>query len=76
MKPLVTLQQMSDDQLKNRLPEIETGLRRLRGMNKAGMDPQGQFFGQTNTLLKLRKEKARILTLLRERELKREAEKK
>ena len=67
MKVIQDLRQKSDDQLKNRLNDIEISLRRTRGENKAGKPNKNSMFIQ-----KLRKEKARILTILREREIKRQ----
>lgn len=65
MKQTVELRRMSNDQLKNRLTDLGNSLMRAVGRNKAGKPEDDSMY-----IRKLRKEKARILTLLRERELK------
>ena len=70
MKNIVLTRQMSDDQLKNRLTDIGNSLHRAVGKTKAG----GVYSKDSMFIRKLKKEKARILTVLRERELKREAD--
>lgn len=73
MKDVVDLRQRSDQELKNRLNEVNSSLMRARGLQHRGAD----FFmishqkGDTMFLRKLKDDKARILTILRERELKR-----
>jgi ribosomal protein L29 len=67
MRRVEELRRMSDDQLKNRLNEIAISLRRAVGKVKAG----GAIGKDTMYIRRLKKEKARILTILRERELKR-----
>lgn len=77
MKQLTQLRQKSDDQLKNRLREIDNSLLRARGRNKVGMPTDGSVFGGDSMFMRrLRKEKARILTILNERERKRKEEEK
>jgi ribosomal protein L29 len=67
MRRVEELRRMSDDQLKNRLNEIANSLRRAIGKVKAG----GTTGKDTMYIRRLKKEKSRILTILRERELKR-----
>jgi ribosomal protein L29 len=71
MKRIATLREKSNDQLKERLMEIEISLRRGAGRNFAGASPNWQKPEDSMFMSKLKKEKARILTLFRERELKR-----
>ena len=70
MKRIATLREQSNDQLNKRLVEIGISLRRAGGRNFAGSQPNWQKPADSMFMLKLKKEKARILTLLRERELK------
>jgi ribosomal protein L29 len=56
---------MSNDQLKRRLNEIGNSLHRAVGKVKAG----GAYSKDSMFIRKLKKERARILTILREREL-------
>ena len=69
MKRIATLREKSNDQLNNRISEIDISLRRAGGRNNAGADPSWQKSTDSMFMSKLKKEKARILTLLREREL-------
>jgi large subunit ribosomal protein L29 len=64
MKRTAELRQMSDEQLHERIKECTLSLQRLRGFNKAQ-------YGSSNPMMmrNLRKNKARCLTILREREL-------
>ena len=71
MKRIATLRENSDDQLKDRLREIGNSLHRAVGKTKAG----GQYSKDSMFIRNLKKQKARILTILREREIKREATK-
>ena len=66
MKQVANLRQMSNDQLAKRRNEINISLMRQRGENTAG----GPRAKNTMFIRKLRREKAQILTILRERELK------
>lgn len=68
MKRIVTIREKSNDQLNNRLIELQNSLRRAVGRNKAGYP--SPFAKDTMFISKLKKEKARILTILKERELK------
>lgn len=68
MKQIKNLRQKSNDQLKNRLNDIEISLRRLRGFNEAQKGTQKGKKENPAMLWSLRKEKARILTILKERE--------
>ena len=70
MKRIATLREKSNDQLSNRLSEIDISLRRAGGRNYAGALPSWQKPNDSMFMLRLKKEKARILTILRERELK------
>lgn len=65
------LRQMSNDQLNSRLREIEMSVRRLRGWNYAGRTSENPK-NNPAYLFKLRKEKARILTILAERKERKE----
>lgn len=65
MKRVESLRQMSNDQLKNRLIEIGNSLHRAVGKVKAG----GIYSTDSDFIKKLRREKARILTIMREREI-------
>lgn len=56
---------MSNDQLKSRLNDIGNTLHRAVGKTKAG----GAYSEDSMLIRKLKKEKARILTILRAREL-------
>jgi ribosomal protein L29 len=67
MRRVEDLRRMSNDQLKVRLNEIVISLRRAVGKVKAG----GTTGEDTMYIRRLKKEKARILTILRERELRR-----
>jgi ribosomal protein L29 len=69
MKRIAELRQMSDDQLKARFTEINNSLRRGRGLIQAGHSsghPKDK--GNAMYMRKLKKDKARILTILSERE--------
>ena len=66
MKRVQNLRQMSNDQLKTRLDEIGNSLHRAVGKVKAG----GVYSKDSMFIRKLKKEKARILTILTEREIK------
>ena len=71
MKAIVQLRQKSDEQLHNRLNEIEISFRRTLAHNSASRD-QASAAGQgVNTMYigNLRRQKARILTILNERKL-------
>ena len=70
MKRIATLREKSNDQLNNRISEISISLRRAGGRNYAGALPNWQKPDDSMFMSRLKKEKARILTLLRERELK------
>ena len=71
MKRVVQLRQKSDYQLKNRLQEIGNSLLRARGRNRVGSPTDGSVYGGDSMFMwKLRREKARILTILNERERK------
>jgi len=70
MKRIATLREQSNDQLNNHLSEIEISLKRAGGRNNAGASPNWQKPEDSMFMSRLKKEKARILTLLRERELK------
>jgi len=65
MRRVENLRQMSNDQLKKRLNEIGNELHRAVGKVKAG----GVYSEDSMFIRKLKKDKARILTILREREL-------
>jgi len=65
MKRIAELRQMSDDQLHERIRELDHSFMRLRGFNQNG----GAVPGNPNMMQNLRKNKARCLTILREREL-------
>ena len=87
MKCMVDIRRQSNDQLKNRLREIDISLIRVRAYTKGNCMPpsdikhvkktKAQLTQSENTMYahKLKREKARILTVLREREIKREQEK-
>jgi len=70
MKHIATIRQYSDDQLKARLRDIGNSLIRANGRNAAGKPEEDTMF-----IGKLKTEKARILTILREREINREKQK-
>ena len=70
MKRIATIRQNSDDQLKDRLRDIGNSLMRAKGRNVAGKPEEDTMF-----ISKLKKEKACILTILREREIEREKQK-
>lgn len=67
MKDVVQLRQRSTDELRKRLEDINRSLLKERGNVKAGKNQGAKknpmYYG------KLRRDKARILTILREREL-------
>lgn len=72
MKRVRDLRMMSTDQLNRRLPELEIELHRARAHKKVvAMAPVASSKSKDDTkfMKRLRKEKARILTILREREL-------
>lgn len=65
MKQISDIRNMSNDQLQNRLNDIEISLRRQRSYNLVGIpgpNNNSMYIGN------LRKEKARILTVLNKRE--------
>jgi len=68
MKKIQNLRNMSDDELKKQLKDIGNSLFRVVGKVKAG----GVYSKDSMLIRRLKKDKARILTLLREREIKRE----
>jgi len=70
MKRIASLREKSNDQLNNRLSEIRISLSRAGGRNYVGAEPNWQKPTDSMFMSRLKKEKARILTLLRERELK------
>ena len=77
MKAIVQLRQKSNDQLQRRLIEIDISLRRVRGYLYGACKPPGEVTrgrGGENTMYagNLRKEKARILTILNERKKRKE----
>ena len=69
MKRLVQLREKSDEQLKNRLNEIELSFRRTKGKSSASRDTASKSSQGENTMYlgNLRKQRARILTILNER---------
>lgn len=69
MRKVQELRTMSDDQLQRELNEIEISLRRLRGYNRAQKGTVKNKRENPAFMFSLRKRKARILTILREREL-------
>lgn len=73
MKEIRNLRSMSNDQLQKRLGEIEISLRRLRGFNMAEKGPTKSKKENPCMIGSLRKQKARILTILHERKLRKEA---
>jgi ribosomal protein L29 len=72
MKKLVNLKQQSNEQLNNRLTEIAVSFRRTKAQNSATQDQAAASGSGVNTMYlgNLRKEKARILTILNERKTK------
>lgn len=74
MKALASLREKSNDQLKSRLNEIEISFRRTKGKFSAARDQASKGGSGENTMYlgNLRKQKARILTILHERELRKE----
>jgi ribosomal protein L29 len=62
LKRIASLREKSNTQLKQRLEEIGMSLIRVRGFNRAGKSYYHPMFAR-----KLKKEKARILTILSER---------
>jgi ribosomal protein L29 len=73
MKDIVQLRQRSDQELKDRLNDVCVSLQRARSLVHRGADffMASHIKGDTMFARKLRREKAQILTILRERELKR-----
>jgi ribosomal protein L29 len=73
MKDVTQLRQNSDQQLKDRLNELAISLQRAHGLQhiKADFTMMTRIKGDTMFLKRLKREKAQILTILRERELKR-----
>ena len=69
MKVLVELRQKSNDQLQNRLTQIALSLRRTMSKNTASSEVSSRQGSGTNTMYigNLRRERARILTILNER---------
>lgn len=76
MKALTNLRHMSNDQLNNRLIQIRSTLMRARGFNHAGKDVIGLkgLKGKNDTMFirRLKKDQARILTILGERRKRKE----
>lgn len=64
MKRIDDLKSMSDDQLRERITELDHSLMRIRGFQHGG-------YGSDNPMMvrNLRKNKARCLTILKEREI-------
>lgn len=77
MKAVVDLREKSDEQLQNRLNEISISFRRTLSKNSTARELNAKVSMGTNTmyLRKLKKEKARILTILNERKIKRKNQK-
>lgn len=72
MKKIVQIKAKSNDQLHNRLNEINISLRRIKGYNKGACKPPHEILRPNNkedTMYqhKLKREKAQILTILNER---------
>jgi ribosomal protein L29 len=69
MKKHALLKQKSNEQLNERLNEIEISFRRTKAKNSANQDMAAASGQGVNSMYlgNLRKEKARILTLLNER---------
>ena len=70
MKNLVDLRQKSNDELQNRLNEIATIFIRIKTAASTASElssKSGQSGANTSYIWKLRKERARILTILNER---------
>jgi ribosomal protein L29 len=69
MKRIVILTQQSNEQLNNQLNEIAISERRSKAYSSANRDRAAKHGGGENTMYlgDLRKEKARILTILNER---------
>ena len=72
MKALVSLRQKSNNQLNDRLNEIAISLRRVSAKNSAARETSASAGQGTNTMYigNLKKQRARILTILQERKTK------